>query len=58
MRLPAAIRRLGAALAFALAAGGCNSPQEFAQEPTWPKPKRGAVVSEHPLATRTSVIIR
>jgi len=55
MRVPPAFRLLGAALAFALAAGGCGSPQEFAQEPTWPKPKRGAVVSEHPLATRVGL---
>jgi gamma-glutamyltranspeptidase/glutathione hydrolase len=55
MRVPTALRLLAAALAFAFA--GCRSPPPFAVEPTWPAPKKGAVASEHPLATQAGLAV-
>ena len=42
--------RLGLGLALALFAG-CQSATQFAEEATWPVPRKGAAASEHPLAT-------
>jgi gamma-glutamyltranspeptidase/glutathione hydrolase len=53
MRVAWASRLLAAALLFA----SCGTPQEFAVEPTWPKPKKGAVASEHPLATQAGLAV-
>ncbi|MFN0244837.1 MAG: gamma-glutamyltransferase [Planctomycetota bacterium] len=48
---------LGAALACAAAVllAACKSDAAFQKEATWPIPKHGAVVSEHPLATRAGL---
>jgi len=46
-----------AAAAIVLALAGCHSPDEFALEPTWPAPKKGAVASEHPLATQAGLAV-
>jgi gamma-glutamyltranspeptidase/glutathione hydrolase len=55
MRVLAAPNLLAAALA--LAAAACHGAQDFAREPTWPKPKLGAVASEHPLATQAGLAV-
>ncbi len=57
MRVPPAFRVLAVALLVALGCAGCGSTQEFAKEPTWPAPRRGAVASEHPLATAAGLEI-
>jgi gamma-glutamyltranspeptidase/glutathione hydrolase len=44
-------------LGLALIACACRAQQDFDAEPTWPTPRRGMVVSEHPLATQAGVEI-
>jgi gamma-glutamyltranspeptidase/glutathione hydrolase len=44
-------------LAVALAASACRGATEFGKEAVWATPKRGAVVSEHPLATEVGLAI-
>ena len=34
---------------------GCRSATEFGREAVWPTPQRGAIVSEHPLATQVGL---
>jgi gamma-glutamyltranspeptidase / glutathione hydrolase len=43
--------------ATALALAGCRSPADFVVEPSWPAPKKGAVASEHPLATQAGLAV-
>jgi gamma-glutamyltranspeptidase/glutathione hydrolase len=50
----------GAALGFALALclfglSACRNATVFGREAVWPKPQRGAVVSQHPLATQVGI---
>ncbi|MEX1026291.1 MAG: gamma-glutamyltransferase [Planctomycetota bacterium] len=40
-----------------LAWAGCRSPEGFDNVDRWPTPERGAVVSEHPLATRAGLAV-
>ncbi|MDZ4774539.1 MAG: gamma-glutamyltransferase family protein [Planctomycetota bacterium] len=46
-----------AALALVVVASACRSATVFGREAVWPTPKKGAVVSEHPLATQVGLEI-
>ena len=51
------MRVLAALLVCVAALAGCRTPTDFAVEPTWPTPKKGAVASEHPLATQAGLAV-
>jgi len=55
MRVPPALRLLAVALAFVVSS--CRGERPFAVEPTWPRPRQGAVASEHPLATQAGLAV-
>lgn len=58
-RTPQSTRAICAALTIAIAwcASACHGVTEFGKEAVWPTPKKGAVVSEHPLATKVGLAI-
>ncbi|MBL8857509.1 MAG: gamma-glutamyltransferase [Planctomycetes bacterium] len=51
------LSRVVALVSIALCASACRSATEFGREAVWPTPRRGAVVSEHPLATRVGLAV-